>query len=105
MAISPKLIVSLGVLLFILAMFQMIQFRRFVKETGSEANVPVDIYLQALVAFGLCCFGALHAFSPFKNILAAFEHKSKTMDTLNYREDFMVFLHRGQAVSNMKARD
>jgi len=84
----------LGLVIFVVAGFQTMNYREFLGLTQQEfERAPVHIAVEVLIAAALCLWGSLGLAGSLKPINPFTQQRG--LDASSFRPDFMSFNHRG----------
>eukprot|EP00500_Bicosoecida_sp_ms1_P007042 CAMPEP_0203816440 /NCGR_PEP_ID=MMETSP0115-20131106/15076_1 /ASSEMBLY_ACC=CAM_ASM_000227 /TAXON_ID=33651 /ORGANISM="Bicosoecid sp, Strain ms1" /LENGTH=113 /DNA_ID=CAMNT_0050725345 /DNA_START=23 /DNA_END=364 /DNA_ORIENTATION=- len=100
-----KVVVALGVLLFVHSGFSMSQYKALlaVAEDPDAPDIPIDVLIEVVLACAVTLVGVLFAVGRFQPIHVA-DERERSLDVLDSRPDFALYNHRGRAFAALRKR-
>lgn len=94
-------LVVVGLLSLLHAAFSAAQHRSFLRlmEQDFSGLLPLDIVLQTLLSLLVTMVGVVAQNGDFREIRALDDSKYKSIETINNRQSFYIFNHRGRLLS------
>ncbi|XP_019853098.1 PREDICTED: membrane magnesium transporter 1-like [Amphimedon queenslandica] len=101
MASLSRIIFCIGALFLFHSGYSAVQHKSFLKLAEMDySSLPIDITVECLLGSLLCCVAVLEGMSQYRDFRLTSELYSKKLDGVYNKQNFMIFNHRGSALSN-----